>query len=107
MLELSDVLTLFMEWQQSQTPLRILLSTTDGRFAFDCTLVRFFDTGISLELSGDSDSVDINLVGYDFEVLNEGEANAAHEEISAHPVYGRALKANGGGRTLLILEILP
>ena len=107
MLELSDVLTYFMEWQQGQTPLRILLSTPDGRFAFDCTLVRFFDTGVSLQLSGDSDSVDLNLVGYDFEALNEDAANVTHEELSAHPVYGRGLKANGGGRTLLILEILP
>lgn len=107
MLELSDVLTRFMEWEHRQTPLRILLSTPDGRFAFDCTLVRFFDTGISLQLSGDSDSVDLNLVGYDFEALNEAAANVAQEELSAHPVSGRGLKANGGGRTLLILEISP
>lgn len=107
MLKLSDVLTYLMEWQHQQTPLRVLLSTPDGRFAFDCTLVRFFDTGISLQLSGDSDSVDLNLTGYDFEALNEAAVNVAHEELSAHPVYRRGLKANSGGRTLLILEIPP
>ena len=108
MLKLSDVLTCLLEWQDGQTPLRILLSTPDGRFAFDCTLVRFFDTGISLQLSGDSDHVDLNLAGYDFEALNETSANLAHDELSDHPVYGRGLKANGGsGRTLLILENLP
>ncbi len=94
-----------LDWQDGQTPLRVLLSTPDGRFAFDCTLVRFFDTGISLQLSGDSDSVDLNLTGYDFEALNQGSANVAHEELLGHPIYGRGLKANGGERTLLILEI--
>jgi hypothetical protein len=107
MLNLSDVLTYLMEWQHWRAPLRILLSTPDGRFAFDCTLVRFFDTGISLQLSGHCDTVDLNLVGYDFEALNEVAANVAYEELSAHPVYRRGLKANGGGRTLLILEISP
>jgi len=102
MLKLSDVLTYLLEWQDGQTPLRILLSTPDGRFAFDCTLVRFFDTGISLRLSGDSDSVDLNLTGYDFETLNEAADNLTDEELSA---YGRGIKANGGGRTLLILEM--
>ena len=104
MLKLSDVLTCLLEWQDGHTPLRILLSTPDGRFAFDCTLVRFFDTGISLQLSGDSDTVDLNLTGYDFEALNQGSANVEHEELSAHLVYGRGLKAKGGERTLLILE---
>ena len=104
MLKLSDVLMCLLDWQDAQTPLRILLFTPDGKFAFNCTLVRFSDTGISLQLSGDSDSVDLNLTGYDFEALNQGSANVAHEELSAHPVYGRGLKANGGERTLFILE---
>jgi len=103
MLKLSDVLTYLLEWHDRQTPLRILLSTPDGRFAFDCTLVRFFDTGISLQLAGDSDSVDLNLTGYDFEALDEGEDNVAKGELSA---FGRGLKANNDGRTLLILEVV-
>ena len=107
MLELSEVLTRLLDWLDGQTPLRVLLSTPDGRFAFDCTLVRFFDTGISLQLAGDSDSVDLNLTGYDFEALDEGAANGTHPELSALPVHGRGLKASGGGRTLLILEISP
>jgi hypothetical protein len=104
MLKLSDVLTYLLEWHDRQTPLRILLCTPDGRFAFDCTLVRFFDTGISLQLSGDSDSVDLNLTGYDFEALNEAEDSVTNDELSA---YGRGLKANSDGRTLLILEVIP
>lgn len=107
LLKLSDVLTCLLDWQDGQTPLRVLLSTPDGRFAFDCKLVRFFDTGISLQLSDDSDSVDLNLTGYDFEALNEGAANVTHQELSAHRVHGRGLKASGDGRTLLILEISP
>src|SRR5215471_9431809 len=103
MLKLSDVLTYLLEWHDRQTPLRILLSTPDGRFAFDCTLVRFFDTGISLQLAGDSDSVDLNLTGYDFEALNERADSQAHEELSG---YGHGLKANNDGRTLHILEVI-
>jgi hypothetical protein len=103
MLKLSDVLTYLLQWHDQQTPLRILLSTPDGRFAFDGTLVRFFDTGISLQLSGDSDSVDLNLTGYDFEALNEPD-NLANDDLLA---YGRGLKASSDGRTLLILEMLP
>ena len=45
MLNLSDVLTYLMCWQDEQTNLRILLSTGDGRFSFDCTLLGFSDTG--------------------------------------------------------------
>lgn len=107
MLKLSDVLLCLLDWQDGQTPLRVLLSTPDGRFAFDCKLVRFFDTGISLQLAGDSDSVDLNLTGYDFEALDESAANGTHPEFSALPVHGRGLKASGSGRTLLLLEISP
>jgi len=103
MLKLSDVLTYLLEWHDRQTPLRILLSTPDGRFAFDCTLVRFFDTGITLQLSGDSDSVDLSLTGYDFEALDEGADDRAGEGISA---YSHGLKANSEGRTLHILEVI-
>ncbi len=103
MLKLSDVLTCLLEWHDRQTPLRILLSTPDGKFAFDCTLVRFFDTGISVQLAGDSDLVDLNLTGYDFEALHEGTAEPAHEELSGN---GRGLKAKSGDRTLLILEMI-
>lgn len=110
LLKLSDVLTCLLDWQDGQTPLRVLLSTPDGRFAFDCKLVRFFDTGISFQLSGDSDFIDLSLAGYDFEALDEGSADAAREEISGDPVHGpvqgRGLKASGGGRTLLILEVI-
>lgn len=113
LLKLSDVLTCLLEWQDAQAPLRVLLSTPDGRFAFDCKLVRFFDTGVSFQLSGDSDFIDLSLAGYDFEGLDEGSSDAAHEEIPGHsvlgavhgPVHGRGLKASGGGRTLLILEM--
>ena len=104
LLELSEVLTRLLDWLDGQTPLRVLLSTPDGRFAFDCKLARFFDTGISFQLSGDSDSVYLSLAGYDFEALEEGSGEAAHEEISDHRVRGRGLKASGGGRTLVILE---
>ena len=103
MLKLSDVLTCLLEWHDRQTPLRILLSSPDGRFAFDCTLVRFFDTGISLQLSGDSDSIDLHLIGYDFEALNEA---AVDDEALDHTVWGRGLKASGDERTLLILETI-
>jgi hypothetical protein len=103
MLKLSDVLTCLLEWHDRQTPLRILLSTPDGKFAFDCTLVRFFDTGISVQLAGDSDLVDLNLTGYDFEALHEGTAEPAHEELSGN---GRGLKAKSSDRTLLILEMI-
>jgi hypothetical protein len=103
MLKLSDVLTYLLEWHDRQTPLRILLSTPDGKFAFDCTLVRFFDTGISLRLAGDTDFVDLNLTGYDFEAWQEETAEQAHEELSAN---GRGLKANSSDRSLLILEMI-
>jgi hypothetical protein len=103
MLKLSDVLTYLLEWHDRQTPLRVLLSTPDGKFAFDCTLLRFFDTGISLRLAGDSDFVDLNLTGYDFEAVDEETAEQAHEEPSGN---GRGLKANGSDRTLLILEMI-
>jgi len=103
MLKLSDVLTCLLEWHDRQTPLRILLSTPDGKFAFDCTLVRFFDTGISVQLAGDSDLVDLNLTGYDFEALHEGTAEPAHEGLSGN---GRGLKAKSSDRTLLILEMI-
>lgn len=103
MLKLSDVLTHLLEWHDRQTPLRILLSTPDGKFAFDCTLVRFFDTGISLQLAGDSDSVDLNLTGYDFEALDQETEEQAHEELSGS---GRGIKANSSDRTLLILEMV-
>ena len=103
MLKLSDVLTCLLEWHDRQTPLRILLSTPDGKFAFDCTLVRFFDTGISVQLAGDSDLVDLNLTGYDFEALHEDTAEPAHEELSGN---GRGLKAKSSDRTLLILEMI-
>lgn len=103
MLELSEVLTRLLDWLDGQTPLRVLLSTPDGRFAFDCKLARFFDTGISFQLSGDSDFIDLSLAGYDFEGLEEGSAEVAHEGIPGHP-HGRGLKASGGGRTLVILE---
>jgi hypothetical protein len=106
MLNLSDVLTYLMSWQNGQTNLRILLSTGDGRFSFDCTLSGFSDTGISLQLAGDSNSIDLNLVGYDFEFLNESSANTPCEETPAHPVYVRGLRANRGpGETLLIMEV--
>ena len=101
MLKLSDVLTYLLEWHDRQTPLRILLSTPDGKFAFDCTLVRFFDTGISLRLAGDADFVDLNLTGYDFEALPEGTDE--QEEVSG---WGRGIKANSSDRTLLILEMI-
>lgn len=103
MLKLSDILTYLLEWHDQQTPLRILLSTPDGKFTFDCTLVRFFDTGISLQLAGDSDCVDLNLTGYDFEAVDEETEAEAQEDFSC---YGRGLKANGGDRTLLILEMI-
>jgi hypothetical protein len=103
MLKLSDVLTYLLEWHDQQTPLRILLSTPDGKFVFDCTLVRFFDTGISLQLAGDSDSVDLNLTGYDFEALDEATEEHAHEDLSGS---GRGIKANSSDRTLLILEMV-
>lgn len=106
MLNLSDVLTCLMAWQNGQTNLRMLLSTGDGRFSFDCTLLGFWDTGISLQLSGNSNSIDLNLVGYDFEFLDESAANILREEIPAHPVYVRGLRANRSpGETLLILEV--
>src|SRR6267378_2483265 len=89
MLNLSDVLTYLMSWQNGQTNLRILLSTGDGRFSFDC-----------------SNSIDLNLVGYDFEFLDESAANIPREETPAHPVYVRGLRANRGpGETLFILEV--
>ena len=103
MLKLSDVLTYLLEWHDRQTPLRVLLSTPDGKFAFDCTLVRFFDTGISVRLAGDSDLVDLNLTGYDFLALHEDTAGPAHEELSGN---GRGLKAKSSDRTLLILEMI-
>lgn len=103
MLKLSDVLTYLLEWHDRQTPLRILLSTPDGKFAFDCRLVRFFDTGISLRLAGDSDFVDLNLTGYDFAALNDGTEEQAHEGLSGN---GRGLKANSSDRTLLIVEMI-
>jgi|SRR5215469_7701306 len=106
MLKLSDVLTCLLEWHDRQTPLRILLSTPDGRFAFDCTLVRFFDTGISLQLCGDSDSIDLHLIGYDFEALNEAAVDAANKGAMERTVSGRGLKASGDERTLLILETI-
>ena len=99
MLKLSDVLTYLLEWHDR----RILLSTPDGKFAFDCKLVRFFDTGITLQLAGDSDFVDLNLTGYDFEALEEETEERAHEERSGN---GRGIKANSGDRTLLILEMI-
>jgi hypothetical protein len=106
MLNLSDVLTYLISWQNGQTNLRVLLSTGDGRFSFDCTLLGFLDTGISLQLSGDSNSIDLNLVGYDFEFLDESAANIPREETPAHPVYVRGLRANRGpGETLFILEV--
>src|SRR5438874_13718931 len=83
MLDLSDVLTYLMSWQNGQTNLRILLSTGDGRFSFDCTLLGFSDTGISVQLSGDSNFIDLNLVGYDFEFLDESAANIPCEETPA------------------------
>lgn len=104
MLELSEVLTRLLDWLDGQTPLRVLLSTPDGGFAFDCKLARFFDTGISFQLSGDSDSVDLRLAGYDFEALEEGSGDAAQEGIPGHGIHGRGLKASGDGRTLVILE---
>jgi hypothetical protein len=106
MLNLSDVLTYLMSWQNEQTNLRVLLSTGDGRFSFDCTLLGFSDTGISLQLSGDTDSIDLNLTGYDFEFLDESAANIPGEETPAHPLYVRGLRANRGpGETLFILEV--
>jgi hypothetical protein len=106
MLNLSDVLTYLMSWQNGQTNLRILLSTGDGRFSFDCTLLGFSDTGISLQLPGDTNSIDLNFAGYDFEFLDEAAANIPREETPAHPVYVRGLKANRGpGETLIILEV--
>ena len=103
MLKLSDVLTYLLEWHDRQTPLRVLLSTPDGKFAFDCTLVRFFDTGISLRLAGDSDSIDLSLTGYDFEALNQETEEGAREELSG---YGRGLKAHSSDRALLIHEMI-
>src|SRR5436305_14274453 len=94
MLKLSDVLTHLLEWHDRQTPLRILLSTPDGKFAFDCTLVRFFDTGISLQLAGDSDSVDLNLTGYDFEALDQETEEQAHEELSGSGAESKPIAAN-------------
>jgi hypothetical protein len=106
MLNLSDVLTYLMSWQNGQTNLRVLLSTGDGRFSFDCTLLGFSDTGISVQLSGGTNSIDLNLVGYDFEFLDETAANILREETPAHPVYVRGLRANRvPGETLFILEI--
>ncbi|HVH72331.1 MAG TPA: hypothetical protein VNB49_14635 [Candidatus Dormibacteraeota bacterium] len=110
MLSLSEVLTYFMEWQNGHTHLRILLSTNDCRFSFDCKLSRFWDLGISFDLLADADSaagfIDLNLAGYDFEFLDEAAANERHEEFPAHPLYARGLKANRGpGETLFILEI--
>ena len=106
MLNPSDVLTYLISWQNEQTNLRILLSTGDGRFSFDCTLLGFSDTGISIQLSGDSNFIDLNLVGYDFEFLDESTANIPREETPAHPVYVRGLRANRGpGETLFILEV--
>jgi len=106
MLNLSDLLTYLMAWQNGQTNLCFLLSTGDGRFSFDCTLLGFWDTGISLQPSGDSNSIDLNLVGYDFEFLDESAANIPREEIPARPVYVRGLRANRGpGETLFILEV--
>jgi len=58
--------------------------------------VRVSDTGISVQLSGDSNSIDLNLVGYDFEFLDESAANIPREETPAHPVYVRGLRANRG-----------
>lgn len=103
MLKLSDVLTYLLEWHDRETPLRILLSTPDGKFAFDCTLVRFFDTGISLQLAGDSDFVDLNLTGYDFEALDEETVEQAHQELLGKR---RGIKASSSDRTLLLLEMI-
>jgi hypothetical protein len=52
MLNLSDVLTYLLAWQNGQTNFRILLSTGDGRFSFDCTLLGFSDTGIPFSFLG-------------------------------------------------------
>ena len=107
MLKLSEVLRYFVAWQNAQTSLRVLLSTSDGKFSFDCTLSRFSDTGISLQLSVDSDSVDLDLTGYHFEPLDEKAASIPHEDIPAHPRYARGLKGiRRPQETLLILEIL-
>jgi hypothetical protein len=107
MLKYSEVLMYFMAWQNAQTCLRILLSTGDGKFSFDCTLSRYSDEGISLQLSADSDSVDLNLTGYHFEPLDEKAATIPHEDIPAHPRYARGLRgARHPQETLLILEIL-
>jgi hypothetical protein len=106
MLNLSDVLTYLMSWQNEQTNLRILLSTGDGRSSFDCTLSGFSDTGISLQLPGETNSIDLNFVGYDFEFLDETAANVPREETPAHPMYVRGLRANRGpGEILFILEV--
>ncbi len=105
MLKFSEVLKYLTVWQNGQTHLRILLSTADGKFSFDCTLLRFSDMGISLQLSADFDSIDLNLAGYHFDPLDEAAANRSHEEIPAH-VYVRGLMATRApGETLLILEI--
>src|SRR5437773_2157089 len=85
MLNLSDLLTYLMAWQNGQTNLRFLLSAGDGRFSFDCTLLGFWDTGISLQPSGDFNSIDLNLVGYDFEFLDESAANIPREESRHTP----------------------
>jgi len=86
MLNLSDVLTYLMSWQNGQTNLRILLSrATAGSH------------------STAPNSIDLNLVGYDFEFLDESAANIPREETPAHPVYVRGLRANRGpGETLFI-----
>ena len=106
MLKYSEVLMYFTTWQDAQTSLRILLSTGDGKFSFDCTLSRFSVTGISLQLSVDSDSVDLNLTGYHFEPLDETSANEPHEDIPVHPRYARGLKGvRSPQETLLILEV--
>ncbi len=107
MLNLSEVFTYLVAWQDGQMDLRIILSSREGRFAFDCKLLRFSgEMGLSLQLSGENDTADLSLTGYQFDFLNEAEANRPHEECQAHPVYVRGLKCTRApGEELVILEI--
>jgi hypothetical protein len=105
MLKLSEVFAL-ISWQNEQTSLRVLGSTSEVSFSVNTTLSRFSDTGLSFQFEGVSDTLNFGVTGYDFEHLNQAAANQRHETIAAHPGYTHGLRASRGPQErVIILEI--